>query len=353
MKAGFIDWTEHHLNFYVFQKRSGQYTLVDNSSSPVEGELDTEVLRSFPSSGGGNIYLSLPLNLLTLREHTFPFTDRDKINDTLPFELEGMLLGNIDDYSIDHMSIESFETGSRVLAVCMEKARLKQIIDLFTESGLEPKVVTSLDLRLSEGKSEVLLEQEISDINTRAEAAGKEIQEPSVDLRKNELSYMGDVVNFVGKLRLTAALVLVLMIVLTTASLFRLTTMKNEYKQLTDEIQTTYLQVFPEDKKIIDADRQLKGNINMLTKKKEALAGIPVLDVLQVLASNKDNSITLHEFNADGKNIIIKGTAESFENIESLESSMSADFQGVKVTDSKATADKKIIFTIVMQDKTS
>ena len=87
MKTGFIDWTENHLNFYVFHKRSGQYNLIESSSIPVEGEPDPEALRSLPSSGCGNICLSLPLNLLTLREQTFPFTDREKISDTLPFEL--------------------------------------------------------------------------------------------------------------------------------------------------------------------------------------------------------------------------------------------------------------------------
>jgi type II secretory pathway component PulL len=353
MKTGFIDWTENTLNFYTFEKRAAQYYLVDSTSFPLEVEPGLEALNSLPSFGCDNICLSIPLNLLTLREQTFPFSDKDKIRDTIPFELEGILLGNVSDYVMDHIIIESHEAGSRVLAVCMEKSKLKKIIEMFSLADLEPKLVTSLDSRLCEGKSEVLLDTTISDPAVRAEAARQEISDPLINLRRNELAYMGDMVKFVGRLRLTAVLVLILMIVLAANFIFTFMSQKKEYKLLSDEIEGFYRQVFPEDKKIIDADRQFKGNMNMLIKKKAALGGVPVLDIMKDIAEQNNNNVTLHEFNADGKNIIIKGTANSFEDVEALKNNIATFYKEVKVTDSGATADKKINFTIVMQEKTA
>jgi type II secretory pathway component PulL len=353
MKTGFIDWTEDALNFYAFEKRAGQYYLVDSTSFPLEEEPGLEALESLPSAGCGDICLSVPLNLLTIREQTFPFSDKDKIRDTIPFELEGILLGSISDYVIDHIIIESYEVGSRVLAVCMEKSKLKKIIDMFSSAGLEPKSITSLDSRLCEGKSEVLLEATVSDPAVRAEAARQEISEPLINLRRNGLAYMGDVVKFVGRLRLTAVLILILMIVLAANFTLSFMNQKKENKLLTDEIEGVYRQVFPEDKKIIDADRQFKGNMNMLLKKKAALGGVPVLHIIKDIAEQNIKNVTLHEFNTDGKNIIIKGTANSFEDVEALKNNIAALYKEVKVTDSGATADKKINFTIVMQEKTS
>ena len=328
MKTGFIDWTENTLNFYTFEKRSGQYHIADSTSFPLEGELESEALKSLPSAGCDNICLSVPLNLLTLREQTFPFSDKDKIRDTIPFELEGIVLGSISDYVVDHIIIESYEVGSRVLAVCMEKSKLKKTIDMFSSANLEPKLVTSLDARLCEGKSEALLEPAISDPGVRAEAARQEVTDPLINLRRNELAYMGDVVKFVGRLRLTAVLVLILMIVLAANFTLSFMGQKKEYKLLTDQIEGVFRQVFPEDKKIIDPDRQFKGNMTMLIKKKAALGGVPVLDIMKDIAEQNIKNVTLHEFNADGKNIVLKGTANSFEDVEALKNNIAAFYAG-------------------------
>ncbi len=78
-----------------------------------------------------------------------------------------------------------------------------------------------------------------------------------------------------------------------------------------------------------------------------------MLDTLREIALQKNSMIILHELNADGKNIIIKGAAKSFEEVESLKDTLTSGFRGVKVIESGTSADNKIIFTILMQDGTS
>ncbi len=299
------------------------------------------------------VYLSVPLNFLTLRELDFPFSDKNKIMDTISYELEGVLLGDIREYSIDHTIIESAESRSKVLAVCLEKTRLRDIIDVFSSAGLEPKVVTSVDLRISRGKGEKLLEEPTSNRKIREEASREELLNPSVNLRQYELAYTGDIERFKNNLKLSGALALILLILVGALAALRLVTVKKDYKSLTKEVHTIYKNVFPGDKKIIDVERQLKGNLNILMEKKTVLGGIPVLDILRTIAVNKNNdNITLYEFSADGKNILIKGIATSFEDVESLKKNLASAFHKVKVMSSDATADKKINFTIIMQEKT-
>ncbi len=352
MKTAFFDWTDREINLYIFDDKRGEEAgLIESLSSPLDGELTPSVLTSLIKNGIENIYLSIPLSFLALREHDFPFSDRDKIRDTLAYELEGLLLGSVNDYSIDHIVMNHSGNGGRVLAVCIEKAKLREIIDMFSSAGVEPRVVTSLDLRLAGGAVENILEESVTGMEARAGAAGEELSNPTINLRRDELSYQGDIERFRKKLRLSAVLVIILLALLGAASMIRLMSLEKEHKMLRERINAVYRSVFPEDKKIIDAGRQFRGNMNLLMKKKEALAGIPLLDILRSIADLKGSGITLYELSADGTNLMVKGTAGSFEEVEAFKNSLSAEFKGVRVMDSGTSEDKKISFTIIMQEK--
>lgn len=351
MKIGFIDWTEEELNLYLFEKDGEMLEHLDTQSVPLENEPSQLSITSLVKESIENIYLSVPLNLLTLREKSFPFSDRNKIRDTIAYELEGMLLGNIFDYSVEHVIIESGETGSKVMAVCLEKAKLSDIINLFLSAGVDPKVVTAIDLWLYGGNAEYIFGKPISDKALRIEAAKQELTNPSVNLRKDELAYTGDVERFKKNLRLSAILVLIFLTILSAHSLLGLASAKNTNVALTEQMQSIYQNVFPEDKNIVDVQRQFRSHLNRLKSKKASLGGIPVLDILGTIAENSNRTITLSEFSADGKNIILKGTAKSFEDVESARNILSSVFENVQVTKSSADADLKIGFTIVMKEK--
>jgi len=352
VKTGFIDWEEGSLNFYVFEKKGGQYELADSRSFLVEDHPDRSLLQSLVQGGVETIFLSIPLNRLTLREHTFPFSDKAKIRDTISFELEGLLLGNTADYAIDHVVTETTEAGSRVLAVCIEKSGLREIIETFSSAGMDPRAITCIDLWLYGGNAENTLEKPLSDKNLRAETAKQELINPSINMRQGDLAYTGDMDRFQKSLRFSMALVLILAVLCGVYASLQFLSAKKDHEVLEKQITSIYHAVFPEDKKIINAERQFKGNLNSLKKKQASLGGVPVLDILYDVAIRKGENITLHEFGSDGKNIRIKGNAVSFENVESLKNSLATLFRNVKVVDSTATADNQIDFTIVMQEKT-
>ena len=351
MGTGFIDWTEKELHLYIFKKNRGNYSLEDRISMPLEGELDQNSISSLVKGSFENICLSLPLNILSLREMSFPFSDRKKIKETIAYELEGSLLGNVNDYSIDYMITGSAENAAKVLAVCIEKKKLSEIINIFSSSGLEPKLITSIDIRLAGGESIKLLEGSISDPEIRAEAARKELSEQSINLRQDDLAYKKDIEQTRKTLQLSAFLLLILLLMLLTNTMITFTSLKKEQKLLSKKIQIVYQTAFPEDKKVVDAVRQFKGNINTLKKKNAVLGGLPALDILQNIANLKNRNITLHEFSADENSIVVKGSAASFEEVESFKTALSSSFENAKVSDSSASADKKINFTIIVKEK--
>ena len=344
----FIDWMEKDLNVYEFTKTDNGYELAESRSVSIDDELTPSLLGTLFEDKPDNLYLSLPLTFLTLREQTFPFSDKDKIKDTIAYELEGALLESIDSYSIDHVITESFDDSSKVMAVCLEKTKLQEIIGTFSSAGLDPKVITSIDLWLYGGKGEAFLGKPMSDKSVRAETARKELDNHSINLRQNELAYTGDIEKFKKGLRVTAVLLLVLLVFIGIFSTMRLMAVKKEGKELSGQMQAIYRKVFPGEKKVIDVGRQFKGKYNTLKKKKDALAGISMLDILLEVALENNRAAKFHELNADGKNITVKGTASSFEDVEAIKNSFAKSFHKVKVSESSSGFDKKVAFTMQM-----
>ena len=352
MRTGFIDWQDSKISLYVFEKKAGKLNYVKTMDISSENTLGSSSLSPIIDTGIENFFLGVPLSSLTLREQNFPFSDEKKISQTLSYELEGILLGSVSDYTIDHIVLRSSDSGCDVLAVCFEKLKLQEILSSLSSSAIEPRVVTSLDLRLSGGNSEKLFQTETFNDDVRVEAALEELTNPTVNLRQDELAYQGDIEKLRKNLRLTSVLVLLILIIFAAGSIIKALSLQKERENLQNSLNAAYRQIFPEDRRVVDIDRQFTGKMNELIKKKTALGGIPLLEILREIATRNSNNVTLSEFSVDGKSIFIRGTAESFQAVESLKTGYSHTFGGVKVMNSETTSDNKINFTIVMQDKT-
>lgn len=353
MKIGFADWTGEELHFYTFQKKGSSLTLENTRSIAVQGELEQSALASLKTSGMSYLYLSLPVAFLSLRELEFPFADEKKISDTIAYELEGLLLGDTSDYCIDHIVTSSSDTISKVLAVCMEKTKLDAIIKAFTAAGLEPKVITSLGLRISGNDYDRILEGQTQNKEIRADTAREELVHPTINIRRGDLSFTGDIEKFVRISNLTALLILLILAILGVNLTLKYKILGREHNMLKSQVERSFRNAFPEDTKVVDISRQFASNVNILKNKKAVLGGIAPLDMLGSITDITNDLATLDEIRADGDNIIIKGIVPAFKDVEALKNSLSASFDNVNVTDSTSTTGDKISFTIVMKEKAS
>jgi general secretion pathway protein L len=77
----------------------------------------------------------------TLRLITLPFSDPKKIEQVLGYELESQILGEISDLVYDSVISSARGDSTNVIAVAMERTRVKELIESLQQIGAEPRVV--------------------------------------------------------------------------------------------------------------------------------------------------------------------------------------------------------------------
>jgi type II secretory pathway component PulL len=349
MKKGFIDWTSQGVNLFVFEKEGGKLVLSETVRISEKAEPAPDELNAIASCGVVETVLSLPVEELAFRELEFPFSDRGKISDTLRYELEGSLLGSVSDYLVDHRMIDSNDT-TRVLAVCLEKKRMGEILDLYSSAGIEPRIVTSLDIAMKDTGEDLISGNIVTDTSARARAAEDQFDSPAINLRQDEFSYTGDIERIKKGLKLTSVLVLFLIIAVAGHFSISYYSARKYGESLSDQLRRSYRDVFPGDKKIIDPGRQFQSKLRAAEKKMNALAGIPALEILMKISTAEHKGIILNELTAESGSIIIKGKAGSFEQIDRMKSALAGIFGSAKVLESNAAVDGKVDFSVLIKE---
>jgi len=351
-----IDMRDGHIDLYVAERLGEGFRVIDATSFPVDKGSIGQALKDLSGRCGVQVYLSLPLTMLSLRELDFPFSDRKKIEETIRYEIDDLLLGSAEDYIIDHLITQSSGGRCRVLAVCIERERLGEIIKTFSSIGLEPRVITSLDVRLiyDGGTGPVVDINRIHrvDREERIETVIKELQRPSINLRRDEFKYTGNIEDMMKKLRLTAILIIIIFLIFSTGNLKALMRVKHENRILSRETIEIYRKAFPDDSRVIDPLRQFKGRVNQMMKKREVFGSRPAIDILKdiskIIGGSKE--IRLREFRSGQEGILIKGTASTFEDVEDLRNSLSSQYEDVRVLESSLSPDNRVDFTIMMKE---
>ena len=143
-KALFIDITDKELNTYIFDVGQGRYELKENRKYHLAEKYD------FPAEaiagGFDNVYLSLPACMLNFRVLDTPFSDRERIREVLPFELDGIILGGTDKALFDDIIVGRTESKHQALAVYIEKSVVRNMLAKLNSCGADPVFITSLEL---------------------------------------------------------------------------------------------------------------------------------------------------------------------------------------------------------------
>jgi len=86
-----------------------------------------------------NVGVAVDTGMAAFRTLKVPFQDRAKIEEVVKFEVESQLpQWNIDDIVVDFHVLESGEEQSELMVTAAPKAELKRVIDLCSDSGIEP-----------------------------------------------------------------------------------------------------------------------------------------------------------------------------------------------------------------------
>jgi len=112
-----------------------------------------EVLRSLLEHVGwkqGYCVCGISLSGISLRNLTIPFTDKRKITQVLPLELEDQLISPVHDQVIEYVITDVGDNHSNLLVAGIEKTSLQNNLDLLRASRISPDVVTLRSIALAE-----------------------------------------------------------------------------------------------------------------------------------------------------------------------------------------------------------
>jgi hypothetical protein len=96
---------------------------------------------------------------------------------------------------------------------------------------------------------------------------------------------------------------------------------------------------------------QLKSHMKELKGKEDVFIGVDPLDLLSKLSQGDRQGIVINEVTADKTNITIRGEAQSLSDIQLLQNKLKNAFDEVNISDSRASAQGRMMFTITAREK--
>jgi len=351
MKALFFDIVSEECRAYLFEGKPGRYEFRETKTYPL-----TEQYHFAPETIPEDIehvYVSLPVSALNYRVLDLPFSNREKIRNVLPYELDGLALEGVEKMVVDDVLLSSTEDTQKVLAVYIEKKILREMLNTLKPMDIDPVFITSLELGevVKDFRVEKLYSPIDLDKQERIRLAAEELQKPTINLRKNEFVYTRDVETTRKSLRVTMILALILGFLIASDLVLKIAVGNNEINTLRNEMRKTYQQVFPEEKTIVNELHQFKAHMKELRDREEYFLGAKPLDVLSQLSRIDRQQAVFDELQVDRDTLLMKGHAPSLSMIQELKDTLGQSFSEVEISDSKASADGSMLFTITAREK--
>lgn len=298
-------------------------------------------------------YLSLPLDLLNFRIIELPFFDMKKVMEMLPFELDGLIIGGTEGIVFDAYPLGESNGIFRILVTYIMKDTLRAILSGLKTSGLDPRVVTSLELSHILGcpasgrdiTGLLLTPEQITD-EERVKTAVKELEKPAINLRRGEFAYTADTEKTRKSLRLTAILAALLLLVFFSDAAMTIISLKKENRSIRDEIRKTYVGIFPDEKKITSELYQLRAHLKEMKDKEGSFIGASPLQGLLELTRLSRPGLSLIEITMDKELIVLKGECPSLSDAQKIKKDLEGFLTDVNISETKPSLQNRILFTI-------
>lgn len=149
-----LDINDEYVAAVVVESRGQDKVIIGSGSARFDAPGDlAEVLSPLLEQvgwKGGVCICGVSLSDISLRNLIVPFTDKRKIAQVLPLELEDQLIRPVRDQIIEYSITGSDGNQSHLLVAALEKEKLRYELSLLKGSGLVPKVVTLRSVALAE-----------------------------------------------------------------------------------------------------------------------------------------------------------------------------------------------------------
>ena len=164
------------------------------------------------------------------------------------------------------------------------------------------------------------------------------------DFRRGKLAWTAGKENLQKKLYLTAALVLIAVLLLFISKGLQYREAKSDLASLNASISAIYHGIFPARAKAVDELAEIKGEIRKMTGVENSNG---FLDLLKKLAQAKGTTINgLYEAELDGRTLRIKGDARSADAVNEFKLAITPLMDSVEMGEIKTRPDGMVIFSM-------
>jgi hypothetical protein len=309
-------------------------------------------------------YVSIPAALLDFRVLSFPFADKEKIAEVIPLELSNLMIRGSGEIVFDSIVLGDSDTAVDVLAVYLGTEVLHRILADLAQRNIDPRIVTSLDLRPPAGGGKEsgrehffnslgsrLNDPAPWDQARRISAAGQEILAPTLNLRRGPFAYTKDAAKTGKALRMTVALAFALVFIVHANFLLQTLVAKNATASIAGQMRLSYRSLFPGEKKTIDELYQLKSHIKESRETGDLLSGVAPLNLLWGLSRRMEVNIVYTDISLEKSLIKMKAEARSMDDLAKIQKRLSGFLTGVSISDIKPTSQGKVLFTVIAKDQ--
>lgn len=172
--------------------------------------------------------------------------------------------------------------------------------------------------------------------------AGALVSGNLVDFRAGALAYTRGKRELLRKLRLTAMLAMILVLLLFVETGVRYWLLSRDIASLERSIHSLYADIFPSRKKSVDPVAEVRGEIRRMTQNG---AGRRVLPVLKSLAELKGTGISgFYEIELDGSNLRLKGEGKTVQEVNDFKRRSAAVVANPELSELKTKGDGGVSF---------
>lgn len=349
--------------------REGIESLVVYSFKSISGRFEFEkAIEALPETSSAlfissltgikDFYLSLPLPLLNFRILKLPFSEPDRLKEIIPFELDSLIMDPMEQVVFDAIVLGESNGSFEVLVAYANQGTLQDILNRLAALNVNPRVITSLDLR-------PLLESGIEDLaqhlagptgaesgaEDRIQTAREELVKPIINLRTGPLTDTRETGRKGRSLRVMAALALSLGLLIHFNLIAKAVTAKREIASIRKEMRNQYAALFPREKSITDELYLLKSHLKEIQVKGDAIVDVDLLRLLVEISEKKNQRVVLHELSLDRDLITMKGDADSVNEAETMKVALGGLFKEVSFSEIKPSGAGKFFFTMIAKGR--
>jgi len=101
-----------------------------------------DLLKEQTGFVAGPCFVTLGAELFSFRNVTLPFTDRKKIEQVLPFELDDRLPAGVKSVLVDFVIAKTGTTGADIIAATIDREYLVEKLAILFEKGIDPEIIS-------------------------------------------------------------------------------------------------------------------------------------------------------------------------------------------------------------------